>query len=166
MSRTTLLLAVLFASLALNVFIGGAFVGARMAREDEPRRPAAAGPRTAVAAAVATLSPEAQAAWRSQARTYGEAYGPKTREARRLLRETLQGFGAEPFDDDRAIRELARARALEFEVRQAMDQRLVQFAATLPQAERARFGEALARPPLRRAGGGERRGAAGVRVEN
>ena len=154
MSRTTLLAAGLFLSLMLNVFIGGAFLGTHLAGREPPQRPGAGfGPRNPVAAAVATLPPETQGLWREQMPAYVQAYGPKVREARRLARQTQRGFGAEPFDADKAIADLERARALEFEARRALDRELVRFAATLPQAERAQFGEALARPPLRRRGG-------------
>ena len=155
MSRTALLAGALFVSLALNVFVGGAFVGAHLAGGGE--KPAAVGgprpgpgPRNPVAAAVQTLPGDAQALWREQLPEYAQVYGPKVREARRLTRQTMRGFGAEPFDTAKAIEELRLARALEFESRQAMDRKLVEFAATLPQADRARFGEALARPPPRR----------------
>ena len=43
MSRP-LLLGALFASLALNVFIGGAFVGAHLAKDKAPPSPVAATP--------------------------------------------------------------------------------------------------------------------------
>jgi uncharacterized membrane protein len=156
MTRTAWLAGALFVSLALNVFIGGAFLGAHLVEKQRPAPPSAAfGPRNPVAAAVSTLSPETQALWRQQMPEYAQTYGPKMREARRLTRETMRGFGSEPFDDDGAIEALQRARALEFESRNAMDRKLVTFAATLPQAERARFGEALSRPPLRRGGAGE-----------
>lgn len=155
MGRTAWLAGALFVSLALNVFIGGALLGAHLtAKEQPPTAPPAFGPRNPVATAVATLSPETQALWREQLPEYAQTYGPKMREARRLARQTMRGFGSEPFDDDKAIEDLGRARQLEFESRQAMDRKLVTFAATLPQAERARFGEALARPPLGRGGGG------------
>lgn len=152
MNRTTLLVVGLFVSLALNVFVVGAFVGARLVDREPAPRPAAPGPRNPVAAALSTLPPETQAQWREEMPQYAQTYGPKMREARRLARETMRGFGAEPFDQAKAIENLGRARALEFESRQGMDRRLVEFAAGLPQDERARFGEALARPPLGRGG--------------
>ncbi len=158
MNRTTLLAAALFVSLALNVFVGGAFVGAHLAGGGEkppgPGPGPGMGPRNPVAAAVHTLPPEAQELWRQQLPEYAQVYGPKVREARRLTRQTMRGFGSEPLDTEKAIEDLRLARALEFESRQAMDRKLVEFAATLPQADRARFGEALARPPL---GRGDRR---------
>ncbi|HEY0646833.1 periplasmic heavy metal sensor [Phenylobacterium sp.] len=149
MSRP-LLLGALFVSLALNVFIGGAFVGAHLAKSKEP--PAAVAGfrgRNPLVQAVRALPPESQAAWREGGRAFAQTYGPKAREARKLARETMRGFGDEPFDKDAALAALAKARAAEHENRMAMDRRIVEFAATLPRDQRKVFGEALARPPQR-----------------
>lgn len=133
----------LFLSLALNVFIVGAFVGLHFAGGRAVARPPARNP---VMAAVRTLTPDEQAAWRAQMPEFTAAYGPKVREARRLVRQTMAGFGEEPFDAGARLAALRRARALELEGRNEMDRRIVTFAATLPPEERARFGAALARP--------------------
>ena len=145
----------LFASLALNVFVVGAFVGARLTRVEAPASPAAAAvrARSPVIQAVRTLSPDSQAAWRAQNRAFAQVVGPDAREARRLARETLRGLGGATVDTDAAIASLEKARALEHASRTAMDRRLVAFAASLPPEERARFAEALARPPLQAGGG-------------
>lgn len=160
MSRP-LLLGALFVSLALNVFIGGAFVGAYLAKSREPPAPAVGAgfrARNPLAQAVRALPPESQAAWREGGLTFAQTYGPKAREARQLARETMRGFGDEPFDKDAALAALAKARAVEHQNRVAMDRRIVEFAATLPRDQRAAFGEALAKPPQRllrpRAGSG------------
>lgn len=158
MSLRPLLIGGLFASLALNVFIGGAFLGSHLKKAQPTQSQAGVvgtGPHNPIQAAVRALPPERRAAWRAETPAYAQAYGPKVREARRLVRETMIGFGAEPFDPDAALRDLARARELEQEGRMAMDRRLVTFAATLPQPERAAFGAALARPRLGRGGGAE-----------
>ena len=60
-----------------------------------------------------------------------------------LARRTLASFGDEPFDADAKLAALRQARAVEAEGRVEMDRRIVTFAATLPAADRARFGEAL-----------------------
>lgn len=142
--------AALFASLALNVFVGGAFVGAHLTKAKAPPSVDGVGPgrRNPILSALRELPPEAQATWRAQFLEHQRTYGPKGREARQLVRRTMRGFGAEPFDAQAATANLERARALEHESRVAMDRQLVEFAATLPQAERARFGEALAQPRL------------------
>lgn len=154
MIERPLLHGALFVSLALNVFVGGAFVGSHLTKTKSMSTAAAApaGQRNPVVAAIRTLPPERQTAWREQGPEFARTYGPKAREARRLARETMQGFAAEPFDPDAALAKLARARDLERESRMAMDRRLVAFAATLPQAERATFGEALAKPRSGRRG--------------
>lgn len=157
MNTRPVLIGALFISLALNVFIGGAFVGAQLtaAKSQRPHMAEAEpGQRSPVAVAVRTLSSDRQAAWRAETPAYAQTYGPKVREARQLVRTTLRGLGDEPFDAEAAMAKLARARALELEGRTAMDRRLVTFAATLPQAERRAFGEALARPRLGRGGRG------------
>lgn len=149
MSRP-LLLGALFASLALNVFIGGAFVGAHLTKAKAPPPPAeGAGfrPRNPLASALRALPPEQRRAWREGGREFAVTQGPKAQDARRLARETMQGFGNEPFDKDASLAALRQARAAEHETRMAMDRRIVEFAATLPRDQRAAFGEALARPP-------------------
>ena len=151
-----LLPAALFVSLALNVFVMGAFVGLHMAGGKPQGPPPDLRPRNPVAAATRTLSPEQQAAWRAQMPEFAQTFGPKVREARRLSRETMRSFGDEPFDAEAKLAALRQARALEQESRVEMDRRLVTFAATLPPADRARFGEALARPPLGRGRPGRR----------
>lgn len=141
---------VLFVSLALNVFVVGAFVGARLTGGRLNPPPAGLAQelrqRSPVLAAVRELPPEAQAAWRSQMPEFAASNGPRMREARRLARETMRGFGREPFDPATVRADLERARALEHQSRLEMDRRLVAFAATLSPEDRSRFGEALARP--------------------
>jgi len=152
----------LFVSLALNVFIGGAFVGAQLQKDRQPPAHAAAGAaapgqRNPLAAAIRALPEEHRQAWRDQNPDFAQAYGPKTREARRLARQAMQGLGAETLDTQATLSELEQARSLEKEVRVAMDRRIVTFAATLPREQRAALGEALAKPRL----GGSRAGQAG-----
>lgn len=152
MSRP-LLLGALFASLALNVFIGGAFVGAHLTKQNAPASPAAAAPgerpRNPLMMALRTLPPEARAAWRESARDFAMTQGPRTRQARGLAREAMRGFGNEPFDQAATLAALEAARKAEYENRLAMDRRIVAFVATLPQDQRAAFGEALAQPVMR-----------------
>lgn len=140
----------LFVSLALNVFVVGAFVGSRFAgdrgREAGPAMGPEARPRNPVISAVRTLSPQAQAAWRAQTPAFLETYGPTLRETRQVAQSAMRGLGADPFDPKVARAELERARAIEHQTRLAMDRRLVAFAATLSPADRAKFAQALATP--------------------
>lgn len=152
MSRP-LLLGALFASLALNVFIGGAFIGAHLTKSAEPPRPATAPPterpRTPLLSAVRALPPEAREAWRESGREFTITHAPRARQARSLAREAMRSFGNEPFDQAAALAALEKARKTEYENRLAMDRRIVGFVATLPQDQRAAFGEALSRPTAR-----------------
>jgi len=154
-----LLYALLFVSLALNVFVVGAFVGARLSASKAPPPAAVAvpaqRPRNPLAIALQGLPEDEQAAWRAQGPEFAASNGPKVRAARQLARQTMIGFGRDPFDAQAALADLKKARVLEHEARDELDQRIVAFAATLPVADRAAFGEALARPALggRRAGG-------------
>jgi uncharacterized membrane protein len=130
--------------------VGGAFVGAHLAGGKPMPPPQELRPRNPVAAAVRVLNPDQQAAWRAQMPEFAQTFGPRVREARQLRVRTLRSLGDEPFDAKAKLADLQRARALETEGRTEMDRRLVTFAATLPPADRARFGEALARPALGR----------------
>jgi uncharacterized membrane protein len=136
-------------SLAVNVFVVGAFVGARLSGGHI--RPAAAAhapdprPRNPVAAAIRELSPEAQAAWRAQSRDFAARVGPKMREARTLSQAAMRGIGDPAFNPETARANLERARALELEGRIEMDRRLVAFAETLSPADRTRLAKALDR---------------------
>lgn len=155
------LLGALFASLALNVFIGGAFAGAHLAKTKEPparaegfRGRGGGGP---MMAAVRALPPQAQAAWREGGEEFARTQGAKGREARQLARQSMASIASDPFDPQATLAALKRARTMEYENRLAMDERLVTFAASLPADQRKAFGEALSRP-MRREGGDDRRG--------
>ena len=146
----SVLLAALFVSLILNVFVAGAFVGSRLKPERSDRPSIVQGPerrdRNPVTAAIRTLSPEAQTAWRVQTPAFLEANGTAMRETRRVSQAAIQGLSAEPFNAAVAAANLERARNLEYKNRLAMDRRLVAFAATLSAEDRASLARALARP--------------------
>jgi len=135
----------LFASLAVNLFIVGALVGAGFAGLQ--LRPAAAaggaGPHGPMARALAVLTPDERAAWRAGNPAFLQAYGPRMRQARQLHRQAMERFSQEPFPRAAILQDLAQARSLEQEARTAMDARFVDFAATLPPDERGRFAAAL-----------------------
>lgn len=157
----SVLLAALFVSLVVNVFVAGAFVGSRLKPERSDRPSMAQGPerrdRNPVTSAIRTLSPEAQAAWRAKAPAFLEANGPGLRETRRVSQAAIQGLATDPFNAAVATADFERARNLEHRTRLVMDRRLVAFAATLSRADRASLAKALARP---RNGRGPRQAAA------
>ena len=160
----SVLLAALFVSLILNVFVAGAFVGSRLKPERTDRPSLSQGPerrdRNPVTAAIRTLSPEAQAAWRVQTPAFLEANGPGLRETRRVSQAAIQGLAADPFNAAVATADFERARDLEHQTRLAMDRRLLAFAATLSPADRASLARALARPRNER---GSRQAAASAK---
>jgi uncharacterized membrane protein len=137
-------------SLAVNVFIVGAFVGSRLSDGPRGMPISAKGPdprnRNPVGAAIRELSPEAQAAWRARSLEFSTRTAPKMREARTLSQAAFRSLGDPEFSPDAARANLERARALEFEGRLEMDRRLVAFVETLSPADRSRLAEALARP--------------------
>ncbi|MFN3513647.1 MAG: periplasmic heavy metal sensor [Phenylobacterium sp.] len=143
--RLTVLLVV---SLALNLFLvgtvlGGLVVGRRM--QGEGPTPRAGGP---------PLWSAARGLSEDQRHAYGELLRDREiraelRSARLARAEAWRRLGAEPFDAEGARRALAEARAKELAARTAMEDRIVDFAGDLSAGDRARFAEALGRPPHR-----------------
>jgi len=145
MSRRALLIS-LIVSVAVNLFVIGAVVGAlaigsRM-HQGRPGGFRAAGPLWGAAEG---LSPERQDAYRAALRGEAGVVGGKLRAARQARREAWLSLNEEHFDPKVAVVALDRARALEFEARGDVERRIVNFAATLTPAERARLAEGLAR---------------------
>lgn len=136
-------------SLAVNVFIVGAFVGSRLSDGARGMPISAKGPdprnRNPVGAAIRELSPEAQAAWRARSLEFSTRTAPKMREARTLSQAAFRSLGDPEFSPEATRANLERARTLEFEGRLEMDRRFVAFAETLSPADRSRLAEALAR---------------------
>lgn len=145
-------------SLALNLFLVGAVVGALVIgahkppmRRGEPR------PGPALFAAAQALTPEQQQAYRMALRDQSRAMAPKLREAREARRSAWRRLGEDPVDQAAVARDLDRARALEGEARGAIERRLLAFAAALPADERAQLAERLSRAaPGPRGEGGRR----------
>jgi len=159
MSRRALFI-VLFVSLALNLFlaggiVGGLVIGARFkAMHAEGRQGAP------LWAAADGLAPEHRQAYRQALRGQAGAAGQSLREARRARREAWAELAAEPFDAQKVIGDLDRARARELDARAAVERRIVDFAGALSPEERARLSQGLARsaPGPRRPAGGPRPG--------
>ena len=149
MSRRSLLI-LLFLSLALNLFIVGAGVGAYLLGGHLPGRgrlPTGGGPPM-FAAAQALPSQEADA-YRDTLSIEANAVRPTMRKARLLRHDAWLKLGADPLDSAAIVADLDRARSLQAQAQSEMDHKIVDFAAHLPAVDRAKFGEALSQPPPR-----------------
>jgi uncharacterized membrane protein len=146
MSRRTLYV-LLFVSVAINLFVLGAVAGILGAGTHLHMRHAG-GPRFGgpMAAAARSLPPDRAAAFRELVRAQAAAVGPKMRQARDLRRSAFLRLGAEPVDTAAIFRDLDAARLEQIQAQDAVDHRIVTFAAQLPRDQRARFAAALARP--------------------
>jgi uncharacterized membrane protein len=149
MSRRTLFI-LLFASLALNLFVLGAVAGVylfgpRMHRHAGESR----GGGPAMIAAAADLPDDQRAAYRESLRTEAQKVAPQLREARQIRRDAWTRLGSDPVDPAAINADLDRARSLELAARAEVDRTILDFAARLPAADRARLGQALAQPPRR-----------------
>jgi uncharacterized membrane protein len=165
MSRKTLII-LLFVSLAVNLFVLGAFAGVALTRFRPPPPQHFGQGRPGLAAAAAALTPEQREAWRQALRNQAQDSAPKLRESRMVRRQAWEGLGAEPLDAATIRADLSRSRQLEQEAREAMDERMVAFAATLSPQERTAFGKAVAQRPGMGGpgmGGGGRGGRDGMR---
>lgn len=144
-------------SLAFNLFLVGAIVGALVIGAHRPMLRGEPRPGRALFAAAQDLTPEQQQAYRSALRDQTRAMAPKLREAREARRSAWRRLGENPVDQAAVARDLDRARALEIEARGAIERRILAFAATLPAEDRARFAEHLSRAAPGPGGEGGRR---------
>jgi uncharacterized membrane protein len=142
-SRTVLLVV----SLALNLFLVGAIVGGLVIGQRMRGPPPAARGGPALWAAARTLPAEDRMAYREVLRGEGGSARRELRAAREARVEAWRTLADEPFNAATARRRLAEARALDAEARAALEDRIVDFAATLDAEERKRFVEGLTRPP-------------------
>lgn len=159
--RRTLI--VLVVSLAVNLFligllVGGTVVGLRMAETRHAQANAVGVGRAPLAAAAQGLAPDRRPQFRAVLREALLSTRPDVQRARVLRREALAMTERPQFDPAEVSASLARARALEVGARGKVEDAVIAYAATLPQAERAEFTkalrEALIRPqrPRRRQG--------------
>ena len=80
------------------------------------------------------------------------AVRPTMRQARLLRHDAWLRLGNDPLDAAGIVSDLDKARALQAQAQSEVDKKIVDYAAHLPAADRARFGQALAQPPQRRGG--------------
>jgi uncharacterized membrane protein len=143
MSRRALVIA-LVASLALNLFVIGGLAGAALmgfGRHGFHGPP----PPGRLAAVGEALTPERREAWRTTMRGAVATAGPQLRQARELRRQAWEAVAKEPANAPAAMAALDQSRALEGQARSVMDRAVVDFAASLPAADRAKLSEALSR---------------------
>lgn len=142
----------LFASAALNLFLMGAVVGSLLG-ERSAHRPAAIESRRGgppLWAAGKVLSPEHREAYGLMLRDRAPGSAEDFRAARRLRAEAWRSVAADPPDAAATKAALARARQLDAAARGELEERVVDFAVSLPPSERAKLAEQLAKPPHRR----------------
>jgi uncharacterized membrane protein len=154
MGQRSLLIA-LIVSLAVNLFVIGAVVGAFALGSRVHAFRGGGRPVTPLWAAAADLSPDRQTAYRQALRGEAGEVAGKLRAARQARRDAWLSLRSQPFDAVAAATALDRARALEMQARGDVEHRIIDFAAGLTPPERAQLAERLARagPPGRRGDG-------------
>ncbi|WP_304164084.1 periplasmic heavy metal sensor [Phenylobacterium aquaticum] len=142
MSPRNLTLA-LFLSLAVNLFVIGAVVGMFLIGHrlhgvaEAPRRP------QPLWAAADELPTEHRDAYRQLLQGQAMGVGLQIRQARKARRDAFAALGQEPLDPTGVSKRLADARTLEVQARGEVESRIVDFAASLPPAERAELAHGL-----------------------
>lgn len=149
MSRRTLLI-VLFVSLAVNLFLvgalaGGLVIGQRMHGERPP--PMQRGMAQPLWRAGDALPPESAMAYRQALRGAGPELRDAMRSARAERAEAWKSLAAEPFDPAATKRRLADIRGREADARGRIEERIVDYAAGLPAADRAALARGLTERP-------------------
>jgi uncharacterized membrane protein len=140
MSRRGLLIAFIV-SLAVNLFVLGGLTGAALMGFGRPPPPP--GPPARLRAVGEALSAEHRAGWEAAIRGGLEAARPQLEQAGVLRRKAWASVAAEPPNPQAALAALDQSRAQETQARALMDHSVVSYAATLPQGERAKLGQAL-----------------------
>ncbi len=147
MSRRTLAI-ILFASLAVNLFLIGAVIGGLVVGQRvHHQRPAMAHGGQPLWAAANQLPPEQRRAYRRLLRGEAGEVHSAMMQARAARAEAWRGLAADPIDPAAVKRDLNAARARELAIRNGIEARIVDFAVGLPPAERARLVEGLTRGP-------------------
>ncbi len=140
-------------SILINVFLVGAAVTVYALHTKGV--PAVGGQRSSMRAAALSLNEAHRAAFARLLHGQGQAIQAETRSAKAIRDEAWASLAAVNFDAAATKRQLAQARELNTLAHRAVEDAVVDFAAALPPAERASFGQAL-----RRAAAHQRPGAA------
>lgn len=148
MSRKALF-AMLFVSLAVNLFLvgalaGGLVVGQRFRGE---RPPMASRPVQPLWRAGDALPPDQAQAYRKALREEAPGMREAMRAARTARQDAWRAIGQDPFDPTVTKRRLAEIRAEEASARGQIDNNVVDFAASLSPADRAALARGLTERP-------------------
>jgi len=131
--------AVLIVSLALNIFLL-AGIGAVAALGASASRPAS---QPVLRHAALSLNPDDRARFLALLRERGRIAKPANVRARMLRLDGWGSLGDAAFDPAAAKARLAQARQLNLDTRGDVENAVVEFAAALPQPERAALGQGL-----------------------
>ena len=138
----------LFFSVALNLFAIGAVVGGFVIAERlhgmTPIHRPGMGQQQPLWAAADALPTAHRDAYRALLQDQALTVSQQVREARLARRRAWAGLMVEPFDAAGTAKNLADARALEMQARGGVEQKIVEFAATLPPEEREKLAQGLA----------------------
>jgi uncharacterized membrane protein len=134
-------------SLALNLFVVGAIAGVLILRQQALVHAAERDPILQAADALPAATREA---FRTRMVQTLASLGPGLRDARLSRRRAMARFSGQPFDRAEASADLARARSDDAAARGAVEEVMLDFAATLPPDQRAAFAKGLERAAVRR----------------
>jgi len=131
-------------SLVLNVFVVGAFVGVFFGQATGLARPGAPRPNPIMAAAD-RLNPVDRDSFRALMQDEVQREGPTALDARLARRQAGDLLRAPTFDRAAAAAALDRARSDDAQVRQAIENAMLDFAAKLDQRDRSTLADGLGR---------------------
>lgn len=161
--QTRPLVIALFASVALNLFVVGAVVGGlvighrvQMTVTHQPPRGG-----QGLWEAGRSLPPESRQAYQQVLQDEAAAAHRTLKASRDARRAAWRKLATDPVDIEAVRKDLATARSLELSGRASIEDHLVLFAASLPQAERSRLAAHLSRPGRGGPMGGPRPGPGG-----
>jgi uncharacterized membrane protein len=133
----------LIASIGLNVFLIGAAITV-FAIRSQSSRPIGA-QRATLRAASSSLTQPYQSAFAKLLRDEGKAIQGDNRLSRHIRDEAWASLSSAAFDPATAKAQLARARVINLATHRKVEDAVVDFATTLPAAERAAFAQAMRR---------------------
>ena len=148
-------------SLAVNLFVAGAFAGAAFQRHRTVEMRAAPVPGNPMMRVGEGLSPENREAFLAKMRQTGMANRPFLEANRAARAKVVLAFSAPVFDAAAAEQALADARQADMSARAQLETAVVEFAKGLKVEDRAKLAEGLRRGGPGGRGGGRRGGPDG-----